>query len=224
MESIRPMSPSGHYNAINQIAKGNAVLSSTGSRFDNLADKHPNTAAAIKAVGNVVEAFGLGKKLGYSKVGRAKQDKKINNDNGRKNSDSSIKSFSNNAQKPIVTSNNNRENGNVGHNSNTYGKTSPKPLDGGIRISGNFKTEGQKPNAVLYRQDNDGTITSYAVYDDKGMILKRVDMKGAPHRGIPTPHVVDYGRSHLPDGTIRVNSNTKEKPRPARPDELQYKK
>ncbi|WP_228157866.1 two-partner secretion domain-containing protein [Moraxella bovis] len=97
-----------------------------------------------------------------------------------------------------------------------------KPLDGAIRTSiRRFELTGQKPNAVLYRQDNDGTITSYAVYDSKGMILKRVDMKGAAHGGVPTPHVIEYGRNYLPNGEIKVH-RPRGNPRPARPDEIQY--
>lgn len=102
----------------------------------------------------------------------------------------------------------------------------PRPLDNpnASRVpTGNFILENQKPNAILYRKNNDNRITSYAVYDSKGMIIKRVDMQGKPHNGVPTPHVIEYGRSQIPNGPIRVNTpkgNTK--PRPARADELQY--
>ena len=97
-----------------------------------------------------------------------------------------------------------------------------KPLDGATRTSiRRFELTGQKPNAVLYRQDNDDTITSYAVYDSKGMILKRVDMKGKAHGGVPTPHVIEYGRNYLPNGEVKVH-NPRGNPRPARPDEIQY--
>ncbi|OAV31586.1 hypothetical protein AO366_0849 [Moraxella catarrhalis] len=79
-----------------------------------------------------------------------------------------------------------------------------KPLDGATRTSiRRFELTGQKPNAVLYRQDNNGTITSYAVYDSKGMILKRIDMKGKAHGGVPTPHVIEYGRNYLPNGEVK---------------------
>ncbi|WP_435931526.1 polymorphic toxin type 24 domain-containing protein [Moraxella bovoculi] len=99
---------------------------------------------------------------------------------------------------------------------------SQKPLDGATRTSiRRFELTGQKPNAVLYRQDNDGTITSYAVYDSKVMILKRVDMKGKAHGGVPTPHVIEYGRNYLPNGEIKVH-RPRGNPRPARPDEIQY--
>lgn len=74
---------------------------------------------------------------------------------------------------------------------------------------------------MLYRADNQGNITSYAVYDGDGMILKRVDVTGSSHSNIPTPYVIEYGRNTLPDGTIRVDSpNTKLPPRPATPEEI----
>lgn len=88
--------------------------------------------------------------------------------------------------------------------------------------SGNFPRENQKPNTVLYRANQDGSITSYAVYDKDGMILKRVDMQGKAHAGIPTPHVIEYGRNTLPDGTVKPVTPRKSMPRPARADELYY--
>lgn len=44
------------------------------------------------------------------------------------------------------------------------------------------------------------------LFNDKGMIIKRVDVTGKPHSGVPTPHAIDYGRSDLPDGSLRVQS------------------
>ncbi|HFC8543945.1 TPA: polymorphic toxin type 24 domain-containing protein [Neisseria weaveri] len=88
--------------------------------------------------------------------------------------------------------------------------------------SGNFPRENQKPNAILYRANQNGSITSYAVYDKHGMILKRVDMQGKAHAGIPTPHVIEYGRNTLPDGTVKPVTPRKSMPRPARADELYY--
>ncbi len=104
--------------------------------------------------------------------------------------------------------------------------TSPKPLDSpnARRVpTGKFPQYNQKPNAILYRKNNDNRITSYAVYDAHGMIVKRVDMQGKPHRGVPTPHVVEYGRNTSPDGTVRVDTPKGTiPPRPATPDELHY--
>ncbi|WP_413816589.1 polymorphic toxin type 24 domain-containing protein [Pseudomonas aeruginosa] len=64
--------------------------------------------------------------------------------------------------------------------------------------------DGGPANGVLYRSDNKGNVTSYAVYDSTGMIIKRVDVSGASHANIPTPHVIEYGRNILPDGSVRV--------------------
>ena len=80
-----------------------------------------------------------------------------------------------------------------------------------------------KNNGILYRKNNDNRITSYAVYDSQGMIVKRVDMQGKAHRGVDTPHVLEYGRNTLPNGTIKVNTPKGTiPPRPARPEELHY--
>ncbi|BDB19883.1 hypothetical protein cym2001_32480 [Pseudomonas sp. CYM-20-01] len=86
------------------------------------------------------------------------------------------------------------------------------PLEKADKFSGHFMLEGGPANGTLYRADNKGNITSYAVYDDKGMILKRVDVTGDSHAGIPTPHAIDYGRNKLPDGSVRVQSPSSKKP------------
>ncbi|BBN63831.1 MULTISPECIES: polymorphic toxin type 24 domain-containing protein [Pseudomonas] len=74
----------------------------------------------------------------------------------------------------------------------------------------------------MYLQaDNQGNITSYAVYDSEGLIVKRVDLTGAAHANVPTPHVIEYGRNTLPDGNVRVQlPSTKFAPRPANLDEI----
>jgi hypothetical protein len=92
-------------------------------------------------------------------------------------------------------------------------------LKGATRTSGKFDLEGGPPNGTVYRSDNTGKVTSYIVYDEKGMALKRVDLSGASHGGVRTPHVVEYGRNTLPDGTIRVHT-PKGLPRPANPKEI----
>ena len=106
---------------------------------------------------------------------------------------------------------------------------SPAPLDSPNARqvpTGRFPLTGEKPNAILYRADHDGSITSYATYDSNGMILKRVDMKGAPHLRVNPPHVIEYGRNDkAPDGIVRVQSpDRKIKPRKPLPSELQYYK
>lgn len=95
------------------------------------------------------------------------------------------------------------------------------PLEDASQVSGRFKLEGGPRNGVLYRADNQGNITSYATYDGEGMILKRVDVTGSAHAGVPTPHVIEYGRNTLPDGVVRVQSPpTKALPRKSKPSEI----
>lgn len=48
-------------------------------------------------------------------------------------------------------------------------------------------------------------MTSYAdapVYDADGVILRRVDLVGAAHGGVPTPHIQEYTRNVAPDGRV----------------------
>ncbi len=93
------------------------------------------------------------------------------------------------------------------------------PLENASKVSGNFKLESGPSNGTVYRADSQGNITSYATYDKNGRILTRVDVTGAAHNGIPTPHVLEYGRNKLPDGSIRVHTPRKD-PRPATSQEI----
>lgn len=123
------------------------------------------------------------------------------------------------------------ENNGVINKANSTGSTSivPRkasnlsggPLENAQQVSGRFKIEGGPKNGTVYRADNQGNITSYAVYDAQGMITKRVDVTGAAHGGVSTPHVIEYGRNTLPNGQIRVQTpSTKELPRPVKQDEI----
>lgn len=94
------------------------------------------------------------------------------------------------------------------------------PLESATQVSGRFKLEGGPANGTQYRADNQGNITSYATYDANGMIIKRVDVTGAAHNGVPTPHVLEYGRNTLPNGQVRVQSAGIGDPRPATPSEI----
>ncbi|MGR2741115.1 polymorphic toxin type 24 domain-containing protein, partial [Billgrantia sp. Q4P2] len=93
------------------------------------------------------------------------------------------------------------------------------PLENATQVSGRFKLESGPPNGTVFRADNQGNITSYATYDANGQILKRVDVTGAAHNGVQTPHVLEYGRNTLPDGSVRVQS-PRANPRPVSPDEV----
>jgi hypothetical protein len=72
---------------------------------------------------------------------------------------------------------------------------------------GNLPAKGGPPNGYLVKRDPQGAVTNYIEYDADGNAVKRVDLTGATHAGVPTPHVVDYD--------INVNPTTGEKfPRP----------
>ena len=69
-------------------------------------------------------------------------------------------------------------------------------------------TEGGPPNGILKVVDpQTGKVTNYAEYDENGRIVKRVDVTGAPHNGVETPHVVYYDWNQAPNG----NSYPKER-------------
>jgi hypothetical protein len=61
---------------------------------------------------------------------------------------------------------------------------------------------GGPANGILYRANPEGAITSYAVYDGDGIILQRVDLIGAAHGGVETPHVQTFSRNVAPNGKI----------------------
>nr|WP_308408417.1 RHS repeat-associated core domain-containing protein [Streptomyces murinus] len=86
--------------------------------------------------------------------------------------------------------------------------------------SGRFPDEA-KPNEILVRRKHDGTVTAYAVYDDQGLPIKRVDVdpNSKPHGGVPAPHTLETTRNVNPK-TGEVFLKWKKMPRPARPDEL----
>ncbi len=98
----------------------------------------------------------------------------------------------------------------------TVGNLQGGPLEHATQVSGRFKLESGPPNGTVFRADNQGNITSYATYDANGQILTRVDVTGAAHNGVPTPHVLEYGRNTLPNGSVRVQTPRTD-PRPATP-------
>ncbi|WP_199897658.1 polymorphic toxin type 24 domain-containing protein, partial [Asaia platycodi] len=78
------------------------------------------------------------------------------------------------------------------------------PLENATKWSGHFPDKGGPSSGTLYRADNKGNITSYATYDKDGLIVKRVDVTGKPHGGVPTPHVLEATRNIAPNGTVHV--------------------
>ncbi len=87
----------------------------------------------------------------------------------------------------------------------------------GTQVSGYFPLDEASARAVLYRMD-DSNITSYIVYDDNGRAIKRVDVTGKAHAGVPTPHVVEYKHNQNPAGNIFVQAERTV--RPATADEI----
>ncbi|QNG17399.1 hypothetical protein G4H71_07680 [Rhodococcus triatomae] len=64
-------------------------------------------------------------------------------------------------------------------------------LDNAQVWRGRFPNDGGPPNGFLVRRDQQGNVTHYIQYDSDGKGIKRVDITGASHAGVPTPHVVD---------------------------------
>ncbi|WP_160159602.1 DUF6531 domain-containing protein [Streptomyces sp. 3213.3] len=86
--------------------------------------------------------------------------------------------------------------------------------------SGRFP-QSAKPDEILVRRKDDGTVTAYAVYDDQGLPIKRVDVdpSSKPHGGVPAPHVLETSKNVNPK-TGQVFLTWNKMPRAARPDEL----
>ncbi|MDY6806636.1 MAG: polymorphic toxin type 24 domain-containing protein [Cyanobacteriota bacterium] len=87
----------------------------------------------------------------------------------------------------------------------TVGISAKILLASGRKVSGFFPLEGAAPREVCYREYG-ANITSYIVYDDNGRAIKRVDLAGKAHAGIPTPHVVEYKHNQNPAGDIFVQA------------------
>ena len=87
----------------------------------------------------------------------------------------------------------------------------------GKQVSGLFPRTASAGD-ILFRADQAGTVTHYQVYDANGNPMKRVDLIGATHGGIPTPHVLEYEQHTAPNGTIFFKPS--KQVRPARPDEI----
>lgn len=99
----------------------------------------------------------------------------------------------------------------------TIGTPASALIASGTQVSGYFPLDGASARAVLYRLDG-SNITSYIVYDDDGRAIKRVDVTGKAHAGVPTPHVVEYRHNQNPAGNIFVQAERTV--RPATADEI----
>ncbi|GAB3405994.1 polymorphic toxin type 24 domain-containing protein [Flindersiella endophytica] len=75
------------------------------------------------------------------------------------------------------------------------------------RAKNKFPNENGPANGTLYRLDENGNVRHYATYDANGRITSRVDMQGAAHGGVPTPHTLRYTHNTGPDGRVHVQSN-----------------
>lgn len=99
----------------------------------------------------------------------------------------------------------------------TVGTPASNLIASGTQVRGYFPLDGVSARAVLYRMDG-SNITSYIVYDDDGRAIKRVDVTGKAHAGVPTPHVVEYRHNKNPAGNIFVQAE--KTVRPATADEI----
>lgn len=92
----------------------------------------------------------------------------------------------------------------------------------GTEIRGRQLPNQSTPNSVLYKRDpQTGNVTNYTVYDDAGNAIKRVDLTGRSHGGVPTPHVTTYRvERHPQTGQVFVKENRGVLPREATPEEI----
>ena len=91
-------------------------------------------------------------------------------------------------------------------------------LSSGRQVSGRFPQVGGADD-VLLRRGADGSITHYQVYGPDGLPIKRVDLTGRSHGGVPTPHVVEFER-HVNPVTGEVFVRPSSTVRPALPGEI----
>lgn len=86
---------------------------------------------------------------------------------------------------------------------------SNRKTGGNFTIKRTFKegeVDGSLANKTLFRRDDkpDKGFTSYIQYDQHGGPIKRVDLTGADHAGVPTPHVLEYRREKRDIGQGKV--------------------
>jgi hypothetical protein len=92
--------------------------------------------------------------------------------------------------------------------------------NGGQYTGRKLPQQGGPPGGTLYKQDpQTDQITNYTTYDADGNAVKRVDLTGRPHGGVPTPHVVEYDTNVNPN-TGQVYVQQQRHVRPATPDEI----
>lgn len=100
------------------------------------------------------------------------------------------------------------------------GKLAEKLKNADVHPKGNLPSQGGPPNGILTKVDSKGNVTNYIEYDENGNAIKRVDLTGATHNGVPTPHTVQYRVDTNPrTGQTSVRPNNRDV-RPATPDEI----
>lgn len=93
-------------------------------------------------------------------------------------------------------------------------------LDEATVWRGKFPNDGGPPNGFLVRRDQQGNVTHYIQYDEQGRGIKRVDITGASHNNIPTPHVVHIVHDRNPATGLTMPRELKREVRPATPEEI----
>ena len=92
-------------------------------------------------------------------------------------------------------------------------------LNNARQVRGPFPRTANPGETLVRRDPNTNAPTHYQTYDWDGLPVKRVDLTGRPHGGIPTPHVVEFVRNVNPrTGEVFVRPNRLV--RPARPEEI----
>ncbi len=107
----------------------------------------------------------------------------------------------------------------LGRLASVFKRKAPKP--GGKPRVNKLKPDStaQGPHST-FKRGQDGKVSNHVEWTADGHPVKRTDVTGSSHGGVPTPHTHEYGPPNVNPQTGKTYPGRETGVRPARPDEL----